>query len=31
MNFFTSRSEPRVMKIPSALFASLCQAACYAT
>jgi hypothetical protein len=31
MNFFTSHSEPRVMKIPSALFVSLCQAACYAT
>jgi hypothetical protein len=30
MNFFTSRSQQNVMKIPCALFAGLCQAACYA-
>jgi hypothetical protein len=30
MNFFTSRSEQHVIKIPRALFAGLCQAACYA-
>jgi len=29
-NFFTSGSEPHVIKIPSALFAGLCQVACYA-
>jgi hypothetical protein len=30
MNFFTSRSEQDAIKIPRALFAGLCQAACYA-
>ena len=30
MNFFTSRSKQHVIKIPRALFAGLCQAACYA-
>jgi hypothetical protein len=30
MNFFTSRSEQHVMKIPRALFAGLRQVACYA-
>ena len=29
MNFFTSRSKRHVIEIPRALFASLCQAACY--
>jgi DDE superfamily endonuclease len=29
-NFFTSRSQRHVIKIPSGLFAGLCQAACYA-
>ena len=30
MNFFTSRSEKQVMKIPRPLFAGLRQVACYA-
>jgi hypothetical protein len=29
-NFFTSRSEPNMMKIPRALFSGLCHAVCYA-
>jgi hypothetical protein len=29
-HFFTSGSEPHVITIPSALFAGLCQVACYA-